>query len=557
MITENLIQAILNSPKLGEVEPWGKDGYYLADCPWCGSHNLLIRLTDLRFSCLNAACHRIGSITYLARKVRIDSSILNSQYSNGEFENQIGGSDTKPVLKLNENVRIPKGGDATYGRWRVITHNELLARTEGEAEFIVEPYIPLPGVTILSGKPKIGKTWVLLSLAMCVQAGLSWLGKFNTTKGRVLYIDQENGDKLLGIRSRQIAAGLGLEGDIGIDWLVLPGLDLMNPDHIKKLDRIIRDGGYSLVIIDSFAKSSTGKEDSAQEMARISRHLRELISHNNCAIVIAHHTTKPYWSSPGSGQESRGSGEIVANADCYLQMFSDGDKIIIKQTLARWTEPQPSFSIKINTDEDDSVKVEFVDWHEGTEGKAGLAGYLILDALKEKPRDRAYLLQVCEARGVKRATVDRRIRQLKASGNIETRDVDGDTLYCLKTNGHSAEKPVLKFSYPIHENENEVSAKDTEQHLPVGSEGKAVSLEQTPPQLESTMSHVPTTSNNMVSIIDGMKEGLLARWNSIGAPVIHVGDRDNIFDLRQELAKGQMTRDRLEAIDRWLSQHGG
>ena len=86
--------------------------------------------------------------------------------------------------------------------------NEILRRTESDlpamedaAELISKP-IDLPpdvieGVLhrgakmVLGGGSKTFKTWTLIDLAISVATGTSWLGKFPTKRGRVLYINLE------------------------------------------------------------------------------------------------------------------------------------------------------------------------------------------------------------------------------------------------------------------------------------------------------------------------------------------------------------------------------
>lgn len=53
------------------------------------------------------------------------------------------------------------------------------------------------GVTILSGKPKIGKSWLMLNIAIAVASGGMALGKTKCEQGKVLYAANEDNQRRL------------------------------------------------------------------------------------------------------------------------------------------------------------------------------------------------------------------------------------------------------------------------------------------------------------------------------------------------------------------------
>lgn len=69
---------------------------------------------------------------------------------------------------------------------------EILAHDFGKEEWLVESLIPKQGMTVLSGSPGDYKTWVTIHIALSLSRNTSVFGKFRTTQGSVLVIDEED-----------------------------------------------------------------------------------------------------------------------------------------------------------------------------------------------------------------------------------------------------------------------------------------------------------------------------------------------------------------------------
>src|SRR5205807_3358146 len=70
------------------------------------------------------------------------------------------------------------------------------------------PEILPEGLTLLAGKPKLGKSWLALSVALAVAAGGFALGKQPVTQGGVLYLALEDNERRLQSRARQLLASM-------------------------------------------------------------------------------------------------------------------------------------------------------------------------------------------------------------------------------------------------------------------------------------------------------------------------------------------------------------
>jgi hypothetical protein len=73
----------------------------------------------------------------------------------------------------------------------IFTAPELLALDLPEPRWAVEGVVP-EGLTLLAGKPKLGKSWLALGLAVAVASGGVALGKLDVKAGDVLYLALED-----------------------------------------------------------------------------------------------------------------------------------------------------------------------------------------------------------------------------------------------------------------------------------------------------------------------------------------------------------------------------
>jgi hypothetical protein len=96
---------------------------------------------------------------------------------------------------------------ARPGTWRdhAFTASDLRTMQFKAIQWVVPSIIP-EGVTILAGKPKIGKSWLALDIALAVAGGRFVLGDIKPVQGAVLYAALEDNQRRLWNRTRKIIA---------------------------------------------------------------------------------------------------------------------------------------------------------------------------------------------------------------------------------------------------------------------------------------------------------------------------------------------------------------
>src|SRR5262249_16907249 len=100
---------------------------------------------------------------------------------------------------------------------RLLTARELLDKTLSDPRWAIPGFLPA-GLTLLAGKPKMGKSWLALGLGL---AGSLWglgLCRMSAWAGDVLYLALEDTERRLQQRMRQLLNG---EADIsGLERLM-------------------------------------------------------------------------------------------------------------------------------------------------------------------------------------------------------------------------------------------------------------------------------------------------------------------------------------------------
>lgn len=253
--------------------------------------------------------------------------------------------DDQPVNPAVSNSK-PKS-DPTA--WRLGTSAaDLEAMELKPIEWVVEGLIA-PGLNIIAGKSKIGKSWAVLDLGYQVEIGGTWLSR-KCIQGSVLFYSLEdykqrmkNRWKTMGVQPKETwyqfrdrrpkipLLTMGLEEEIE-DWI-------KNTPDAK------------LVIIDVYqkVKKSIGGKLNAYENDNFNlQDLQTLAAKYNMAIVLVHHTKKG--SEADVFDEINGSAGIQSNMDSMIVLASKrkvGSNIVL-HCIPKDGEPQ-EFEIAMNS----------------------------------------------------------------------------------------------------------------------------------------------------------------------------------------------------------------
>jgi hypothetical protein len=185
-----------------------------------------------------------------------------------------------PDLVIEEEPTRP----SIQFRW---TADELLTATFPDPVWTVPGILP-EGLTILGGRPKVGKSWLALQIAVAVASGGMVFDK-KVDKGAVLYIALEDNPRRL--QDRLIKIGLKQGAPIVF-------YNAWKPLHKGGLEDLINElltSRYRFAVIDTLKRATPGLDPMKDqgELSTIFDEVQRYAIQNNIGQLINDHTRKP------------------------------------------------------------------------------------------------------------------------------------------------------------------------------------------------------------------------------------------------------------------------
>ncbi len=299
----------------------------------------------------------------------------------------------------------------------------FLQRAPEKVEWLIEPFIPKGGMALISGDPGAGKTWLALDAAISVASGRDWLGRYRTAQGPVILIDEETTHAGLSSRMNMLLVGTGDKpDDLPIFIALRQGLNLSDSRQAERLAGVIDRVRPALVVFDPFAEMHDGSENSADEVARVFRTMREAGRPHDPAFLVIHHNRK-------NDEMYRGSSHIEATLDTRLSVSAlEGGITKVKHTKARYSDKLSAFAVKREIT-DEMAHLTLIELpSDATESERGRTGPAVDRAVHEIEEfltwkrgqlvPKADLLAALEPEGIKPASVDAALRRLEGQGKV-------------------------------------------------------------------------------------------------------------------------------------------
>jgi len=174
----------------------------------------------------------------------------------------------------------------------VITADRLQAKEFKPVMFVLPPFLA-EGVTMLAGKPKLGKSWLMLDIAAGIASGTPVLGNMPVLQGKVLGLFLEDSERRLQARLRKLeAAGEVWPADLELTtrW---PRIDEGGLSDLESWCRQAKNPKG--IIIDTLAKLRPARPSKKQQYDldyEVLAGLHKIAHDFQVAIIVVHHTRK-------------------------------------------------------------------------------------------------------------------------------------------------------------------------------------------------------------------------------------------------------------------------
>ena len=196
-------------------------------------------------------------------------------------------------------------------RERLISSSDLLDKEFDDPNYIV-PGIISEGLTILAGAPKVGKSWLILSLASDVSLGNKVLGAIDVPQARTLYLSLEDSNRRLFERLVALDATPSDKFEMAITWP-------RGEEGLADLQHYLQTNPETkLVVIDTLARfwQKESNQNTYQSEYELTGQIKQLADEAEVGIVLLHHTRK--MGSDDFVDKVSGTSAIAGSADTTL-----------------------------------------------------------------------------------------------------------------------------------------------------------------------------------------------------------------------------------------------
>jgi RecA-family ATPase len=199
------------------------------------------------------------------------------------------------IAQLEANYEAP---------WKTRTFGaDTLQREQFPALTYLLPDLIPEGLCLLVSRPKLGKSWLALDIALATAAGRFVMGTLKPATGEVLYLALEDGKRRLQRRLSKLLPSLHGTWPPGLtfatEWLRSDQGGLADIESWIR-ERIAAGKKPQLIIIDTiahFRPPAAGKNAYLEDYGALAG-LQKLASKHNLSIVVVHHDRKAAADDP-------------------------------------------------------------------------------------------------------------------------------------------------------------------------------------------------------------------------------------------------------------------
>ncbi|OGE18143.1 hypothetical protein A2769_02760 [Candidatus Daviesbacteria bacterium RIFCSPHIGHO2_01_FULL_37_27] len=355
-----------------------------------------------------------------------------------EISDYLGGTENTDAESNSDNESTKSASQSIYRNdlltndnqsLEIISLQELKNKDFPPEKWIVDHLVPENGITCISGKPKAGKSYWALYLAVCIALGVKFMEKFETQQGTVLFITKEDPQRLL----KERAGLLTSIEETPIHFCSDTRLFLDTDKYIEEIKKIIKEKKVRVVIIDSLRRIFKGEENSSQVISEVQNRFKVLLESCGVTIIFIHHHGKDTFFKKEGGDKLRGSSDILAMIDSLL-ILERKDEHTLKITPAalRTDKPVKPFLVKFPDFEKGEHEFKFLDFIEEEVEKLDKAKDDILNLLQQGSFNQTEIIQQLTSTGsYGPTTVKNGLKELSETKKIDFINQGNKKLYLI------------------------------------------------------------------------------------------------------------------------------
>ena len=203
-------------------------------------------------------------------------------------------------------------------------------------DWVIPGLLLRKNLSVLVAPPGSGKSLLMVQIALMVGAGMQWAGWTPRKREKVLIINAEDDIDEMHRRMFVAAEVMKIDQNELVDWVMLPDqleiIVIARADNrtktvvrtplIEALVATIIAERIGVIVVDPFAETFEGDENSNSEVKWAGMLWREVARRTGCALMLVHHTRKYAGSMAGDADASRGGGALIGTARILGTLFA-------------------------------------------------------------------------------------------------------------------------------------------------------------------------------------------------------------------------------------------
>jgi len=245
------------------------------------------------------------------------------------------------------------------------------AMVEGRCDYLIQPQLtPVSLVDLLASHPnlrppvvhgllrqgetmnivsppKVGKSWLVLDLALSAASGRPWLDTFETDPGDVLILDNELHGETLANRIPKVAAARGIDLTVVGQRVFVQTLrgSLMDFFSLESYFRALEPKKFKLVVLDAMYRFMPrgGDENDNGTITGVYNAIDRYADLLGCSFVLIHHTSKGNQSGKALTDVGAGAGSQSRATDTHLILrpHEEDDAVVLEAAVRSWPPVLP------------------------------------------------------------------------------------------------------------------------------------------------------------------------------------------------------------------------
>jgi hypothetical protein len=289
-----------------------------------------------------------GILTALQPPAQVRIITLPDLPPGGDIVDFLDARDsTEPETLKKQILRLAADAVRTSTELTMLSVVELCRRNPELRAPVIDGLLRQGETMNVISAPKIGKSWLAMSLALGVASGRRWLGRFDVDQGEVLYIDNELHPQTWAFRIPKVAAAMGIELAAVSDSLFVDTLRgrLQDIYSMEKYFGAIVPGRFKVIVIDAFYRvlpRDTDENDNGA-VAALYNALDQYADRLGCCFVLIHHSTKGVQAGKSVTDVGAGAGAQSRVTDTHLvvrQHEQDG-AVVVEAAVRSWAPMGP------------------------------------------------------------------------------------------------------------------------------------------------------------------------------------------------------------------------